>query len=448
MTRLIPGRLVATMLALATVGLGKQLSVSVEIVPMSTVNVAFPILQDGGRSKIESRSLQFRTTGGEGGLHELLLFREPANGQVLSVARVLRNRFGTYAEAAELSKNALLSMDEGVMRAFFFTGFGLLVVESTTRAGSLDTAQRAALSDFVASAQQNPFRNWWASDEHWVRLDQQLPKSLASHFAELRVPPTHLRKLARLGRCWSMVLDGPSSESTRIAVDDNYDFTSFDGCKNAKHPVAHIILPPAETKLQVPALRNNQPTTLEIHSMLAQATFPNGEIGRLHLFMLYDPHSQLFWWTCRPLHRTEPDSVVENNNRNFLAGNSVFVDDYRIVVFSGTSAVESTEHYPDFQTAKAHVVSVLERIRGNIQVGGSWGSWGPTFHALNGIPGGFFYQCGHAEMAYPQLKRVERIGGLWRLAFTGANGNSAVLSLNDNYETANVQLSGSTLCGK
>ena len=42
-----------------------------------------------------------------------------------------------------------------------------------------------------------------------------------------------------------------------------------------------------------------------------------------------------------------------------------------------------------------------------------------------------------------ELKQVARVDGLWKLTLTGSyasNGNSAVLSLKDNYDTAGVEL--------
>lgn len=42
-----------------------------------------------------------------------------------------------------------------------------------------------------------------------------------------------------------------------------------------------------------------------------------------------------------------------------------------------------------------------------------------------------------------ELKHVARVDGLWKLTLTGgaaSNGNSAVLSLKDDYETAGVEL--------
>ncbi len=459
MTCSLAGRFTGMMLALSCVIAGQKLPGLVEIVPASIVNQTFPVLRNGHPGNIELRSLQLLTHEGgpylgkgsiesrspqpvvqEGGLYELLLFRDPSTGRVVSAVRLLRNRYGTFAEAGEFLQNTAVSIDKGAMRAFFFTGYGLLISESTTRAASLDAAQEPAISHFLALGQ----RNWWAPGEHWIQLVELLPKSLVSHAAELRAPPTHLRELARSGRCWSMALDAPGAEITRIAVDESYDLASIESCAKPSRPIAHIILPRTETTLQVPALRNNQPITLEMGTMLAQVTFPDGQIGRLHLFMLYDRRSRLFWWTCWPLYRTQPDSVVETDNENFIGGSSVFVTDDRIAVFSGTSVSDSTEHYPNYETAKAHVVSVLDKIRGDIQAGFNGGL---PYRALNGIPNGFFYQCGHAEMAYPQLKRVEKIATGWRLSFTGANGNSAVLSLRNNFEAADVELSGSTNCG-
>jgi hypothetical protein len=442
MIRALPGPLAAALLALARVGFGQSLSV--EIIPASTVNVTFPALRDGLPGQIESRSLQLRTTRDGSNFRELVVFRDPATGTFLSKVRYLRHDFfGITAEAGDLLPNTAISIDKGTMRAFFFVGYSMLISESTARAASLDAAQQRALSEFVASVLPSPESNWWVSDEHWIRLLEHLPTDIAGHVGERRPPPTRIRELARSAGCWSMILEGQNAESTRTAIDDSYDLVSIESCAKPRHPVSHIVLPPSERKVQVSALRNNLPTTLEIRSTVAQATFPDGQTGRISLLMFYDPRSRLFWWTGRLLHPSQPDSQIEHDNQDFLRWHSIFVTDDRIAVFTGASVTESTERYPDLQTAKAHVVSVLERIRGNLQ------AWRPSLpmHVLDtGIPGDFFYQCGHAEMAHAILERVERVGRLWRLRLSGANGNSAVLSLKENYERADVQLSGSYPC--
>jgi hypothetical protein len=442
MIRALPGRLAAALLALAGAGFGQSLSV--EIIRESTVNATFPALRDGLPGHIESRCIQLRTTPDVSNVRELLLFRDPATGTFLSMVRYLRHDFFRIsAEAGDLLPNTAISIDKGTMRAFFFVGYSMLISESTARAASLDAAQKQALSEFVASVLPYQESNWWVSDEHWIGLLEHLPKDIAGHVGEQRPPPTRLRELARSAGCWSMILEGQNAESMRIAIDDSYDLASVESCAKPTHPVAHIVLPPSERKVQVPALRNNRPTTLEIRSTVAQAAFPDGQTGRINLLMLYDPPSRLFWWTCQLVHPNQPDSQIERDNQNFLSGHSIFVTDDRIAVFASASVTESTERYPDLQTAKAHVVSVLERIRGNLQEGRP----SLPMHVLDTeIPLDFFYQCGHAEMAQAILKRVERIGRLWRLSFSGANGNSAVLSLKENYERVNVKLSGSYSC--
>ena len=125
----------------------------------------------------------------------------------------------------------------------------------------------------------------------------------------------------------------------------------------------------------------------------------------------------------------------------------MFITNDRIAVFSSASVIESTEHYRDFQTAKTHVVSVLEGMRGNIQAYRFRGNLPARVLDSKGIPPHFFYVCGSSIEPAPKLERVEKIGGLWRLTLFGANGNSAVVSLKGNYETADVQLSGSATCG-
>jgi hypothetical protein len=431
-------RLGAVILALSGVGLAQ--TPALEIVSNSVVDRSFPAMRDGHRIGIESRSLQFRSSdGAEIAVRELVLLREPFSGQALAVVSMLRNRFGTYASAGDLLENTAISVDKDALRAFFFLRFTLIIQESKTRYASIDAAQERAVADFLEHS--HPVENWflWPGDGHEVLLWEQVPKSLVQRVADLRLPPTHLRDLAHSGRCWSMTLDGPNAESTRIIVDDNYDLTNLENCDQPRRTVSHVrIVPASQTNLEVPALRNNRQTSIELHSKLAQVIFPDGQTGRLHLFMLYDPGTRLFWWTFWSLHPTQPDSVVETDTQQLLRNTSIYIAEDRIAYFSGNAVRDSTERYRNFQAAETHVLSVLENLRGNIQAGR-----GVPYRALDtsGIPRGFFQQCMHAEAGIVQLTRVAKVGALWQLTLLGANGNSAVLSLNANYETLGVQLS-------
>jgi hypothetical protein len=169
------------------------------------------------------------------------------------------------------------------------------------------------------------------------------------------------------------MVEGPNAQSTSVFVNEDYDLTSVDNCAQPTRHVAHVSLPSSEPKLQVAAHRNNQPIKLEVRSELARVGFPDGQPGRLHLLMLYDSTTKLFWWTCWPLLASEPDSAGQKDTENLLDRWSVFITDDRIAVFSSVSVLDSTEHYPDFQAARSHVVSVLEATRGNIQAASTLG---------------------------------------------------------------------------
>jgi hypothetical protein len=278
-------RFVAAVLALAGTSLGQTLSFG--LLPESVDDTTIPAARDGRLISIESRSIQFRSPTQDGNyLRELVLFREPETGQVISLVRLLQSRFGTYAAAGDIRQNTAISIDKGVMRAFFFLGYSLLVSESKTRAANLDEAQNGALAEFA----DQPFSGMvaWAPGEHWIRLLERLPKSIAEHVGDVRSPSTRLRGLARSKGCWSMAVEGPDAESTSVFVDDNYDLTGVEECAKPTPKVAHVSLPSPEAKLQVAAHRDNQPVTLEVRSVLARVRFPDGQPGRLHLFMLYD----------------------------------------------------------------------------------------------------------------------------------------------------------------
>jgi hypothetical protein len=198
----------------------------------------------------------------------------------------------------------------------------------------------------------------------------------------------------------------------------------------------------------VRAVRNNQPTTVEVRSVLARVAFPDGEKGRVHLFQLYDPRTHLFWWHYWTLHSTQPDSDVEKQNKAFLDSYYVFIENDRVLGFNSGSVLVSTERYADFETAQAHVASVLESARGGIYAG----RYVLPLQAFDtsGIPPFFYSQCGSGDVA--RMKQVAgqapvfhvnrmNADGQWRLNISAANGHSVALFIRDNYETVGVQFS-------
>jgi len=132
--------------------------------------------------------------------------------------------------------------------------------------------------------------------------------------------------------------------------------------------------------------------------------------------------------------------VFQRDSASFPSLWSFLITDNRMILFSNRLAIESTEHFPDFQAARAHVVSVLEAARGNIQTGVGHREY--SEHVINGVPPNFFRKCLDAGPEISQLNQVEKTDGLWRLSISGGNGNSAILFLNSSYATVNVQLSG------
>jgi hypothetical protein len=458
-------RLAVTLLALSGVALAQHYQL--EIVAGSVTDKPFSALRDGHSLEIESRTLQLRSIGRIDGVvvYELAIFREPATGQSLWLARLMKDIYHPHEMSGGLLANTAIMIEKNAMRAFSFAGLSVRILEAKTHCRSLDAGETPAIADFAGYLHSTLHQFLLPEDGHLINLPQLPPQSPTEHFDDRPFPATRLLGINRSGHCWRMIVDGPSGVDTPFLIDGNYDLSSGEACDQPPRPTSHVRLMP-ETGITVPApaLENNQPAKIELHYSQARITFPDGQIGRLRLFMLYDPSSRLFWWDSRLLTRTEPDPSAETDAKQFLSYSSFHIANGRIVNFSIGTAQESTERYPSFRAAQTHLLSVLERMRGNIQ------SWlGLPYRELDtrGIPRDFFALCGHAEGPKIALTRVERIGGLWQLTLSGetnilyyttphSTGEAvapppfalglgypvhATLSLNDNYETVSVRLS-------
>jgi hypothetical protein len=445
--RTLPVGLAAAMIAWAASALGQ--SVSVEVVPESVVNRPFPALRDGRPTDIEWRSLRFRTASQyRNALCELVLLRDPAAGHAFWFVWTIEGNFPYNVRldnpAGYPAANQVVRIDEDTMRAFVYVG-DFMILESRMRTSSMDAAQKLALADLADSGYPNELggNRWWAPEAHRIRLDN-LPKGVAWPPPDWRLPPTPLRSEARSGRCWIFALEGATG-SARLLVDDDYDLATAEECAKPAGRGAHVSVVRSDPPVALPALRNNKPTTIEFHSALAQVYYPDRRTGQVHVLMLYDPPTKLFWWWYWPTSSNQPnpsDARVESENESMVRSVSVFVSDDRLVVFSSITANDSTERYPDFRKGQEHVLSVLETVRGDIL----YARGRPLQRILHytGIPDDFFRpDWPNAMQPVIELKQVARVDGLWKLTLTGtyaSSGNSAVLSLKDNYETAGVEL--------
>jgi len=444
--RTLPVGLAAATIAWASSALGQ--SVSIEVVPESVVNRPFPALRDGRPTEIEWRSLRFRAAKYRNILYELVLLREPAAGEAIWFVWTIQADFppGDKMDnpAGYPAANQVVRIDEDTMRAFVCMG-GFMILESKVRTSGMDAAQKMALADFKDSGKAGELvgGRWWTPNAHRIRLEN-LPKSLGPQPPDWRLPPTRLRSEARSGRCWSFALEG-ATESARLLVDDSYDLATEEECAKSAGRGSHVSMVRSDPPVAVPALRNNKPTTMELHSALAQVVYPDRRTGQVHILMLYDPPTRLFWWwywSGYPNRPNPSDAQVESENQSLVRSHSVFVTDDRLVVFSSITADDSTERYPDFRKGQEHVLSVLGTVRGDIQDGGGR----PPQRILHytGIPDDFFLpEWPNAMRPVIELKQVARVDGLWKLTLTGtyaSSGNSAVLSLKDSYETVGVEL--------
>ena len=103
----------------------------IEIVPGSIADHPVSALRDGRRVDIESRTLHVRTIDRSDAIavYELVLFREPATGQFISLASRLRGWFGTQERPGDLAANTVIGFDGDAMAAFSYGRLVLLIRE-------------------------------------------------------------------------------------------------------------------------------------------------------------------------------------------------------------------------------------------------------------------------------------------------------------------------------
>ena len=379
--------------------------------------------------------------------YELAMFRDPKSGLFVWQTEPLEHH-GKLARAGDLLANSKLAVTADKIITFSYIRYVLWIHESKAHYASMDDAQSSLIAMLIKNLRpdiQYVFDVLRPSGAYAVRLSKRFPWLLPKNTADYAAPPTRLHSLTHSAGLWRMVLQKTNGKSAILVLDDAYNLAN-DRPPSYRRPKSDVELVGRSSRMQrLPAIRDNQKTTIELHTAVARVTYPDGETGGLILLMFYDPVTHLFWWTT---YNTE-DASKQVEVTWFIEAHIIFLTDDRIVCFSGagtgrgfgaTSARESTDRYADFQAAQNHVLAELEAMRGRMQVGLFWR---PTDHQLRlqaDMPGDFLLQCGTAMSMQPRLTSVTRRDSLWNLKLEGA-GNSATVSLSSDYRVVRTTLS-------
>jgi hypothetical protein len=157
----------------------------------------------------------------------------------------------------------------------------------------------------------------------------------------------------------------------------------------------------------------------------------------LHISMLYDPASKLFWWNS--------DAVAAAEVRRQLAIPSLLPRDSvmcltnsRFVLFwngdfSGAHIFvrESREHYLSLDEGQAHVLRALHERPDFV--------WDYRRIDFSQLPKDFVFSKTESSIRIgPKLRAVEQIDAEWHITEDGPNGGSAIIVLNGQYEVVST----------
>ena len=424
------------------------------IIEGSIVSGSTNALQAATSRRIEVRTLQFQVDYPDAPYTlELAMFRDPKSGLFVWQTEPLEHH-GKLARAGDLLANSKQAVTADKFIAFSYIRYVLWIHESKTHYASMDDAQSSLIAMLIKDLRpdiQYGFDVLRPSGAYAVRLSKRFPWLLPKNTADYAAPPTRLHSLTHSAGLWRMVLQKTNGKSAILILDDAYNLANG-RLPSYRRPKSDVELVGGSSRMQpLPAIRNNQKTTIELHTAVARVTYPDGETGGLVLLMFYDPVTHLFWWTT---YNTK-DASKQVEVTWFIEDHIMFVADDRIVCFSGArtgrgfrsfSAFESTDRYPSFRAAQDHALSELESRRGIMQVGVHWMPTDHELRLLADMPEDFLLQCRTALSMAPRLTSVTRRDGLWYLKLEGAGnldgaGNSATVSLSSDYRVVRTALS-------
>lgn len=183
---------------------------------------------------------------------------------------------------------------------------------------------------------------------------------------------------------------------------------------------------------------------VESREFQVRVELPSHKAAMLHVSMLYDPGSKLFWWyidsvaaaTARqklgiPVLFPHHGVIRLTESKFILFWNGEFSGDYIFVL-------ESAEHYSSMDEGQVHLLHMLQGRLGDIDSG-------KPIHEFKriefpGLDKDFLFAKNSAFYVGPKLKDVKRIGHEWQITEDGPNGGSALIVLNDQYEVIKTTL--------
>jgi hypothetical protein len=101
---------------------------------------------------------------------------------------------------------------------------------------------------------------------------------------------------------------------------------------------------------------------LKLHLYDLNVSCPEGETVLLHVFAIYDPKTQLFWWNYVRSNPKRPETL--NSLLSDYA--AIYETETKFVTFRGGAALavaESQERYPSMELSLAHVLASFEEKR-------------------------------------------------------------------------------------
>ena len=401
------------------------------IVPQGVRDLSFPALRDGQPTVVECRSFHYRKADPWGSIytHEVLLFRDPVTSAFLGLSTQVQEPYRPDSGAAATTS---ISIDSGQMRAFTYFHW-LQIRLAKKKASSLDAVQQTYLESLATEPPNGE------ADLMQVALYTQLPKVFFEN--EDGRPAARLVALGRQGHCWSLEIRADHGESETRWLSNEYDVTNVEECD--KPPKRNPKVRPVPGSARVFPLRvqrENSQTTIDVHYETLDVQFPEGVSRRVHLYLVYDAVTRLCYrtWTVETS-KTDRHNPKEQIRSMETYIKLVIIKD-RMIWFSsvpsGLRASESRERFSNFGAARSHALAMWEKLRLQMSPSEPW------FDVAKGVfPREYFYQCGHDEIGGGQLDGITHVNGLWRLAISGQNGNTALVTLNERLERTAVEYS-------
>jgi hypothetical protein len=157
------------------------------------------------------------------------------------------------------------------------------------------------------------------------------------------------------------------------------------------------------------------------------------------MFLLYEPESRNYWWALQGVTPGDPSNVLDA----FLSKHRIYVLNGHVWVFGFVSPMfggrEESGQASDIADARDKAVSELQQRFSQIQ-GHSWNG----IHQVNVGPvlGNGFMALKYSSMSEPspKLNSVTREDGNWVAVLDGPNGDSARMTLNDNFDVVRSEI--------